>query len=418
MNAGLLDKIERFSYKIGQQKHIIALRDGMVLTMPLILVGSLFVIIQSFPVPAWEQFLVSIGAMDYLGGVITGTFGIMGLVAVFGIAKRLADSYKTDGTSAGIIALGAYLMLVPLQEGTMSTAYFGSRGLFVALVVGLLTGELFRFLIQKNIVIKMPDSVPPMVAKSFTSLIPALVIISTFIGIDLLVKSTGFTDVFQVAMVILAEPLKGASNTLFGALLAILFNSVVWLFGIHGGQLVSSIMDPVWFMNTDANREAWQAGAELPYIVTKPFLDNFAWVGGSGASIGLAIFLFFLARSKQNKALGKLAFVPDLFSVNEPMLFGFPIVLSLDLAVPFILAPLATGTVSYLAMDWGLVHKTVGVLIPWATPPIISGYLSTGGHISGSILQIVNILISAAIYYPFARRIDNRMRKEEEEVKG
>lgn len=414
MQQALLDKVERFSYKIGQQKHIIALRDGMILTMPLILVGSLFVIIQSFPVPAWEEFLVSVGAMDYLGGVITGTFGIMGLVAVFGIAKRLADSYKVDGTSAGVIALASYLMLVPLKEGTMSTGYFGSRGLFVAVVVGLITGELFRFLIQKNIVIKMPDSVPPMVAKSFTSLIPAFAIISTFIGIDLLFKSLGFTDIFQVMLVILAEPLKGASNTLWGALLAILFNSVVWLFGVHGGQLVSSIMDPVWFMNTDANREAWQAGAELPFIVTKPFLDNFAWVGGSGASIGLAIFLFFFAKSKQNKALGKLALVPDIFSVNEPMLFGFPIVLSLDLAIPFILAPLVTGTVSYLAMDLGLVHKTVGIVIPWATPPIISGYLSTGGHISGSILQLVNILISVAIYYPFAKRIDNRMKKEED----
>lgn len=357
---------------------------------------------------------MSIGAMDYLSGMITGTFGIMGLVAVFGIAKRLADSYKVDGTSAGVIALASYLMLVPLKEGTMSTGYFGSRGLFVAVVVGLITGELFRLLIQKHIVIKMPDSVPPMVAKSFTSLIPAFTIISTFIGIDLFFKSLGFTDIFQVMLVVLAEPLKGASNTLWGALLAILFNSVVWLFGVHGGQLVSSIMDPIWFMTTDANREAWQAGTELPFIVTKPFLDNFAWVGGSGASIGLAIFLFFFAKSNQNKTLGKLAIVPDLFSVNEPMLFGFPIVLSLDLAIPFILTPLMTGTVSYLAMDWGLVHKTVGIMIPWATPPIISGYLSTGGHISGSILQIVNILISVAIYYPFAKRIDNRMKKEEE----
>lgn len=418
MKTTFLDKIEQFSYKIGQQKHIIALRDGMVQTMPLILVGSLFVIIQSFPVPAWEAFLTEVGAMSYLGGLITGTFGIMGLVAVFGIAKRLADSYKVDGISAGVIALAAYLVLVPLQEGMMSTGYFGSRGLFVAVVVGLITGELFRILIQKNIVIKMPESVPPMVAKSFTSLIPAFVIISSFAGIDLLFKALGFTDIFQVMLVILAEPLKGASNTLWGALLAVLFNSVVWLFGVHGGQLVSSIMDPVWFMNTDANREAWQAGLELPFIVTKPFLDNFAWLGGSGASIGLAIFLFFFAKSQQNKALGKLAIVPDIFSVNEPMLFGFPIVLSLDLAIPFILTPLVTATVSYLAMDWGLVHKTVGIMIPWATPPIISGYLSTGGHISGSILQIVNILIAVAIYYPFVKRIDNRMRKEEEEAAG
>lgn len=142
-------------------------------------------------------------------------------------------------------------------------------------------------------------------------------------------------------------------------------------------------------------------------------MDNFVWVGGGGATLGLAIFLFFLAKSKQNKALGKLALVPDLFSVNEPILFGFPIVLSLQLAIPFILAPIATGIVSYLAMDFGLVHKTVGILIPWATPPIISGYLSTGGHISGSILQIVNIVITFLVYYPFIKHIDKQMFKEE-----
>ncbi len=233
-----------------------------------------------------------------------------------------------------------------------------------------------------------------------------------------MIKAAGFSDVFQVMLTLLAEPLKYASNSFVGALMAILFNSVVWLFGVHGGQLVSSIMDPIWFINTDANRVAWQAGEELPFIVTKPFLDNFAWVGGSGATLGLAIFLFFFAKSKQNKALGKMAFVPDWFSVNEPMLFGFPIVLSLDLAIPFIVAPLITGSISYIAMATGLVHKTVGVLIPWATPPIISGYLSTGGHISGSILQIVNILIAFLIYYPFIKRLDNRMKKEEDLLEG
>ncbi len=155
-----VEKMEELAYKVGKQKHLLAIRDGMVLSMPLILIGSIFVIIQSFPVPAWESYLTSVGAMGYLGTVINATFGIMALVAVFGIAKKLADIYKTDGTSAGIIALAAYLMLIPSSEGMISFGYFGSRGLFVAIVVGLLTGEIFRILIQRNIVIKMPESVP------------------------------------------------------------------------------------------------------------------------------------------------------------------------------------------------------------------------------------------------------------------
>lgn len=409
----LAEKVEVLAYKVGKQKHLLAIRDGMVLTMPLILIGSLFVIIQSFPIQAWDEYLRKTGAATYIGNISNATFGIMGLVAVFGIAKKLADTYKTDGTSAGVIALSSYLMLIPTEEGMISFGFFGSRGLFVAIIVGLITGEIFRIFIQKNIVLKMPDTVPPAVARSFTSLIPGFVIILFFIALDLSIKAIGFSDVFDVMITLLAEPLKYASNTFFGALLAILFNSVVWLFGVHGGQLISSIMDPVWFMNTEANLIAYQAGEELPFIVTKPFLDNFAWVGGSGATLGLAIFLFFFAKSKQNKTLGKLAFVPDWFSVNEPMLFGFPIVLSLQLAIPFIVAPLVTGTISYIAMSMGLVHKTVGIFIPWATPPIISGYLSTGGHISGSILQIVNIIVAFLIYYPFVKRIDERMYKEE-----
>lgn len=410
-----IEKIENFAYKVGKQKHILAVRDGMVLAMPLILIGSLFVIIQSFPIVKWEKYLIDTGAMNYLGNIINGTFGLMGLIAVFGIAKRLADSYKLDGTNAGVIAVASYIILIPSSEGKISLGYFGSRGLFIALIVGLITAELYKFFISKNIVLKMPDSVPPAVSKSFITLIPGFFIIIFFVLVDLLFKGLGYADVYEVVLKILAEPLKYASNTFLGALLAILFNSLVWLCGIHGGQLVGSIMDPIWFMNTDANRIAYQAGQELPYIVTKPFLDNFAWVGGSGAVIGMAIFLFFFAKSNQNKQLGKLSFVPDLFSVNEPMLFGFPIVLSLNLAIPFIITPLVTGTIAYYSMYFGLVHKTVGIVIPWATPPIISGYLSTGGHISGSILQIVNIFVSFIIYYPFLRKIDNKMLKEESE---
>ena len=416
MSSPVVEKIERFAYKLGRQKHILAMRDGIALALPLILIGSLFVIIQSFPVDSWTKFLTDTGAMGYLGTLATGTFGLMGLVSVFGIAKNLADSYKVDGTNAGIIAVASYIILIPMTEGNINLGYFGSKGLFIALILGILSGEIFRYFIQKNIVIKMPDTVPPAVARSFTSLIPGLFIILVVAALDLSVKALGFADAFEIVLKVLGEPLKMASNTFPGALLAIFVNSVVWLCGIHGGQLLSSVMDPVWFMNTDANRVAFQAGQELPYIVTKPFLDNFAWVGGGGATIGLAIFLFFFAKSQQNKALGKLAFVPDWFSVNEPMLFGFPIVLNLELAIPFIVAPMVTGTISYFAMYFGLVHKTVGILIPWATPPIISGYLSTGGHISGSVLQIINIIVSFLIYYPFVKRIDMRLKKEEDSL--
>ena len=143
-------------------------------------------------------------------------------------------------------------------------------------------------------------------------------------------------------------------------------------------------------------------------------MDSIVWMGGGGATIGLAIVMFFFARSKQNKILGKLALPPGLFNINEPLLFGLPVVMNLKIWIPFILAPVATTIVSYYAMYFGLVAKTTGVIIPWATPPIISGYLATGGKISGALLQVVTILLTIIIYYPFFRSIDNEYKKEEE----
>lgn len=408
----IIQKLEKFAFKLGQEKHLLALRDGMVLSMPLILVGSLFLIIKEFPVASYTAFLKSTGIHPILGIAVDSTFGLMGLVAAFGISKRMAEIYKVDGTSSGVIGVASFILLIPRQDGFISTSFFGSKGMFVAIIIGLITGKLFAFFIKKKIVIKMPDSVPPAVLRSFTSVIPGFFIILFFLLMDNLIKFTGF-NTFDIVIKIISNPLRGITDSYFGTIFVILLNGFLWMFGIHGGQLVGAIMDPVWYMNTDANRLAYEAGQALPHIVTRPFLNNFAWVGGSGACLGLAFFLFFFAKSGQLKALGKIAFVPDFFSVNEPMLFGIPIVLNPNLVIPFMLAPVVTGTIAYFATYFGLVARTVGILVPWATPPIISGYISTGGSITGPILQIVNIFAAFLVYYPFIKRLDKQIQEKE-----
>lgn len=415
----LTERIERLGYKIGQQKHLLSLRDGIVLAMPLILAGSMFIILTNLPINGWDEVIANLGVGEWAGRIINGSFGIMGLVASFGIAKSLAEKYDIDGTSVGVLALSSYLVLMPpvVSDAGKGVPYglLGSKGLFVAIIVGLITTEIFRFFYKRNIVIKMPENVPPAVTRSFVALIPGTVILLFWGFIAYLSVKLGYDSLFDMVVKLVSAPLIIVGTGIVATVAAVVFNSLFWGIGIHGGQIVGAIMNPIWLTAADQNRLAYEAGQELPHIVTSTFMDSIVWMGGGGATIGLAIVMFFFAKSKQNKILGKLALPPGLFNINEPLLFGLPVVMNLKIWIPFILAPVATTIVSYYAMAFGLVAKTTGVIIPWATPPIISGYLATGGKISGALLQVVTILLTIAIYYPFFRSIDNEYKKLEEE---
>lgn len=417
----IVKTFEKIGYKLGQQKHLISLRDGITLTMPLILAGSIFIIITSLPIPGWEEMVNNLGIAPWFDRITRSSFGIMALIAVFGIAKSLAEKYNVDGVSAGVIALSSYILLIPTITGdelSIGFSNLGSKGLFVAIVVGLITAEIFRIFIQKNITIRMPDGVPPAVSKSFSALIPGTLILLFWGVVFVLVNKLGYSSIFEMIFRLISEPLTFITTGIIGTLLAVMFNSLFWAIGIHGGQMVSSIMGPIWLTASDQNRIALEAGKELPHIVTSTFMDSLVWMGGGGTTIGLAIILFIYAKSKQNKMLGKLSFAPGLFNINEPILFGLPVVMNFKIMIPFILAPMVTTIITYYSIYFGLVAKTTGVIIPWATPPIISGYLVTGGHISGAVIQIITIIISILIYLPFFISIDNDILKLEELNEG
>ncbi|WP_231181861.1 PTS sugar transporter subunit IIC [Clostridium botulinum] len=370
-------------------------------------------ILGNLPFEGYDQWLAIHGHLDaWLGKIVNGSFGIMGLVASFSVAYSLAKSYKVDGVSAGVISLSCFLISTPnivldKAEG-IPMEFMGSKGLFAAMVIGMISAEIFRKFVQKNIVIKMPEAVPPAVSQSFVALIPGIVIIALF---GIIYKILGVVDIGSIhdlISVILGKPLGLLGSTLIGTIISIALNSVLWMFGIHGGSIVNSIMQPMWLINTDANRIAWQAGKELPNIITQPFIDNFVYIGGSGATLALVILAFFIAKGKQTKMIGKLALVPGIFNINEPAMFGLPVVMNLVLFIPFILTPMVNSIITYCAMASGLVMKTVGISVAWTMPPVISGYLATGGHVSGALLHVVLIIIDIIIYYPFFKMLDKR----------
>lgn len=412
-----------YAVKIGSIKGLIAIRDGVALAMPLIIIGSVFLIIGSFPIEEWTNFIG--GLMDgristALTHATNSSFGIMGLIGAFGIARSMAEQYNVDGASAGVISVSAWLILTPnivsdLGEGVPVT-YLGSRGLFIAILVGLLSAWVFQWFVNRNIVIKMPEGVPPAVSKSFVALIPGAIILLVAIIASLIIE-TFFDNAHELLATVLAGPLGILGGSLFGAILTVFLNSAFWFMGIHGGNIVGSVTGPIFLANTDANRLALQAGEPLPEIFTSQFFDLFAYLGGGGAVMGLAFAILFFGKSAQSKAMKGVGVVPNLFNISEPLMFGMPIMFNMLYLIPFVIAPVVNVIITYFAMITGLLSRTIGIAVPWTTPPIISGWLATGDW-TGPLWQIILLVVDMLIYLPFFLMSDKRQLVTEQAASG
>ena len=437
---GLTAALEKYlmpvAVKIQNQKHLGSIRDGIVLTLPLIIIGSLFLIIAFLPIPHYTDFMADVFGkawQEKLTYPVNATFDIMALIACIGVAYHLAKRYEVDGITAGVTAVAAFFLILPQAmdfvpacakqsvhvTGIMPMVSLGSEGLFVALIVALLSTEIYRFFIQKRIVIKMPDGVPPAVSRSFTALIPGFVVLVFFWIVRLAIEWTPYQSVDRLINAIITTPLSILGGGLGGVLVAVFCIQLLWVVGLHGDAIVGSIMTPIWLALMDENRKVFMENphADLPNVVTSQFYEVWITVGGSGFTIALVLYYLFRARSKQLKQLGGLAIGPAIFNINEPVIFGTPIVMNPLLIIPFLLAPLVIVLVTYLSMDIGWVAKPSGVAVPWTTPIFISGLLASGGKLSGAFIQLVDLLIAVVIYYPFVRLWDRQKASEETAAK-
>lgn len=341
-----VNKIQNIAAKISNQRHLISLRDGMATAMPLIIVGSVFMLIANFPIESFSNWLSSIGLADFLNKATNATFGIVGLVVTFAVSYHLSKQYGVDRLSVSMISLSSFVLLTPILKADNGNGfplkYLGTSGLFVGIIVAIITTEIFTFLIRKNFVIKMPDTVPPNVSRAFSSIIPGLFIITFWFLILILFQYFGIKDIHILIANTVEKPLGLLTKTLPGILLVIFIQCFFWMFGIHGAQVTGPILEPLLLHNSDINRLAYQAGQELPNIITYEFLYNYVFSGGAGCVMALAILTFFFSKSKENKTLGKLSIAPVSFQVAEPILFGFPTILNIRMAIPFVLAPIVT----------------------------------------------------------------------------
>lgn len=361
---------------------------------------------------------------------------IMTLYAVFGIGYSLAKSYDLDGLSGAIISELAYLLTIVPQVGPAASeavtnlansnaelseyiaqvpqgwllpmANLGSAGMFVGIISAIVAVEIYRIFMQKGFTIKMPPQVPESVARSFESLIPTAVVMLLFATISMWLKIDLHGMIGK-----LISPLISASDTLPSVILIVFLDTFFWIFGIHGSSIVGTVARPLWLVLIDQNAQAFAAGEAIPNIAAEPFYQWFIYIGGSGATIGLVLLLLFRSKSTYGKTLGKTAIIPAIFNINEPVIFGAPIVLNPVLMIPFVFVPMVLSILAWIATNLGLISRVITVA-PWTLPGPIGAFFATG-DIRASIFNILMIILAVIMYYPFFKIYDNKLYKEEHE---
>ncbi len=402
--------------KIGAQRHLVAIRDGFVAIMPLIIAGSLAVLLNNLPIDFFQNGMNSIFGSDVwkgLGGnVSNGSLAVMALLVNFSISYSLAKAYNSDAMAAGIVSVASLMAIMQSAEGVSAVPYswLGALGLFVSIIVALLSTEIFvRLLGNPKLVLKMPEGVPPAVAKSFAALFPAMITITVFAFIKLITSVVGIADIHATIYDLIQRPLSSMANTMGAAMVIAILNHLLWFLGLHGPNILEPVMQAVYLPALEANISAFASGQAIPYIVTKPFFDTFVYMGGSGTTICLIIAIYIASKRKHHRYLANMGAPTGLFNINEPIIFGLPIVLNPVFFIPFILTPLVLTIFSYLTTAAGIIPRTIA-MVPWTTPPIISGFLATGSW-RGAAQQIVNIAIGIVIYMPFiimAERLEDK----------
>ncbi|MCJ0544050.1 PTS transporter subunit EIIC [Enterococcus cecorum] len=353
--------------KVGSQRHLVAIRDAFLVSMPLMILGALAVMINNLPIPDFQNLMNAIFGGEawkgFGGAVWNGTFAILSVFIAFLLAYNIAYSYKKDAVATGVVSLACFFTLGAAVSGMSST------GLFVALIVGIVSAEIFTRLIDNpKLVIKMPDGVPPAVAKAFAS----------------------FYQLVQ-------QPFMGLANSYGSALLIAFITPFLWFFGLHGANMIDPFMQTINALAIEANVKAIEAGKAAPYIVNKPFIDSFVNMGGTGVTLGLVIAIYLFGhKNKPYMVVNNLAAAPGIF-------------------IPFIITPMVCVTIAYFATKAGLVPAAT-VMPPWVTPPIIGGILATKS-IAGGILAAVNLAVSTLIYAPFVIMATMQEQQKEQSAK-
>jgi len=389
--------------RIGGQRHLVAIRDGFVSIMPLILAGSFAVLLNN-------TLFVWVPSLNFLSGIMGnvwwGTFAIMTLLVVFSTGYHLAKGYNVDALAAGLIAVGSFITVTPQAHGQagwgyIHWGYLNATGLFTGLIVALIATEIFTLLIKKNIIIKMPDNVPPAVGKAFAAVIPGVVTLFVFGIIAFIITKLNANSLYDLIYNTIQKPLQGFSQGVGSAIVLAMLINLFWFFGLHGANIMDPIMNSLYLPALEANATAVQQGLAAPNAITRVFFDTYVHLGGSGATLALILAIFIVSRKRREyREVAKLSTPLGIFQINESVMFGLPMVLNPLMFIPFLIIPGVLTFTAWLATATGLIPPTY-IAIPWITPVGIGAFLATGGNIMAALVALINFAIATVIYIPF-----------------
>lgn len=400
--------------RLNEQRHLYSIRTAFIATMPIMIIGAYAVVVNQLPIPAYQQFMEGVFGANWrnFGALaFNATTQIATLMVVFSICSNLVLWYNSNkhtqvhGAIAGMVGLASYVVVsLPVDAPTaLAFGMTGVNGLFVGLVVSVVSAEAFIHLCGRRGTRSVLNDDPNMaVPQAFESVVPALVVVFGFVALRMVVVGCGATDGFSdMVNALLRRPYENSAGSVGTAVLYNISSHVMWLFGIHGNNVLDSVAKTVFLPAMEANVAAAAAGLPAPNIITKTLFDAFVYMGGSGTTLALLLALVIFGRGRSYRALLRFALPNSLFNINEPLVFGIPIVLNPIYAIPFVATPVIMFGTTYLSMALGLVPYTT-VDVSWATPIFVSGYISTGSF-AGVLLQLVNLGLAVLIYAPFVR---------------
>lgn len=430
------DKAMDIAGRLSDNTIVSTLKSAFFTLMPVFIVAPVFVFINCVILdtrtglaqflPQSAQLTVVLNSLKEVGNVVVnGTLGVASVLLAYGVAyfyckKIHGEKYAMFTGIGGVVA---YFIFTPttmvflsekkeiLVNGAISADYLGTGALFTAIIAAMVFAWLFgKLCLVEKIKIKLPEEVPPQIARSFDVVVPFAIAVFGLAIIAALLKVGFSVDLKQIIQVIISEPLRGIGNSYFGYLLISFVCFFGAYLGIHTGFIMVVTTSPIFLMNLSENLAAVQSGLPAPHILTGSFEVAFRQIGGCGATLGFVFAALLFSKDEHYRYISKLGLVPGLFNINEMVWFGLPMVLNPLMFIPFVFGPLLTVTLSYLAIGVGLVPPLI-YDVPWTTPPVLISFLASGGSWIAAVWNIFMIVLAALIYVPFIK-LNDRMNKK------
>lgn len=413
-----MSKLQLIASFMQRNKYLTSIADGFTSALPVFIIGAFSTLLANLPIDSYLAFIKGSGLQQAIALPANVTLKLMSIYVCFCIAYKLARALEHNAMVIGAIAIMCFMITCPVTtiNGTevMPFQFLGAGGLFVAIIVALLVNKIYSFVVDRDLTIKMGDNVPAAVSETFNGLIPAIINVIIFAIIAALFKLTSAGSLHAWIYHLIQQPLLGITGSYGGLLTIVIVSHVLWLFGIHGVMVTGTIWKPLYMAMDLENLTAFQNGESLPHIVGFAFWGVWVSIGGSGSTLALNFLMAFKARSEELKKLGRMALPTSFLRINEPIIFGIPIILNPLLAIPFVLVPVLNASIAYFLISAEIIPRMIGVFNAIGVPVIFNAFIQGGWMLVA--LQLFLIALNVIIYYPFFKKMDVNMNTQVEKT--